>query len=829
MLEIWGVDDYTIMNKYWIPTIKKYGIEHVVHDQKGIDHFRPQSEDSTMLCCGPVYLDYLKSLCVVAKGRAIGSLRNKIREFKTGNNLVVGYYPSIIKSDYSKKPDILWDIELACMAERHGKIPEHKGNYREVSDFSDIISLIKRMREIGVVPVSIDLETMGSNPRFPGKEIIAMSVSVVEGSSDILYFHDPQKTYSDKKIVDQIKYLLNSKDISVRGANFKYDLHWFREKFGIECTNFKFDTLLVGSLLDENRSNSLDTHAKLFTNMKGYSDSFNEKYDKAHLEEATVEDIVEYGGGDTDACLRVAKVFKDTLCEPKNDHLLKFYTRLLHPAARAFELIEAQGVTVDRERYLTLQSDLHRYLQEKAGAIWEMIPKEMHRKPTKKGDPYNPVNPTMLKQYLFTNNGSGKKKGLNLTPKLLVDKVYKDVPESELWAAQALTPKKFLDTYHPKMDEVERKEFLYKNAQTTMKHFKMFEDMKRSEKIIRNVKEYTLAKKVLSTYVEGFLEYLDPVSEKFYPTYMLFRGLFEDKKDLTGTKTGRTSLFDPALQQLPKHGKSEDGKVWISRLRECFTAPPGMMILNVDFSEGELRLIADRSGDKKMIEAYRNGVSLHDLTAARLSEMSLPEYMELKKVNKELYESIRRNAKAVNFGLPYGMGAYGLKTYAEDSFNLKWSKAQSQKYVDEYFGEFKSVRPWHKTEIEHARNKSWVKSSLGRVRHTPLILSEDKKTRARSERQAVNSVIQSTLSDMLLLSTAELDRLYRHQIFPFLMIHDNLCIYVPENEAELWAKRVIDVMENLPLQEKFGWTPKVPIVADAEIGYDLAHLQKVER
>ena len=147
--------------------------------------------------------------------------------------------------------------------------------------------------------------------------------------------------------------------------------------------------------------------------------------------------------------------------------------------------------------------------------------------------------------------------------------------------------------------------------------------------------------------------------------------------------------------------------------------------------------------------------------------------------------------------------------------------------MDEYFGEFKSIRPWHRSEVEHARNKSWVKSSLGRVRHTPLIMSNDRKIKARSERQAINSVIQSALSDMLLLSTAELDRLYRGQIFPFLMIHDNLCIYVPENEAELWAKRVTDVMENLPLQEKFGWTPKVPIIADAEIGYDLAHLKKV--
>lgn len=821
MLDIFGADDDTIVAKCYNPIIKKYGTEYTFHDYKNIDKFRPTAEDSVMLCCGNGYLKYLQTLGVISKGRAIRSVRNKIREFSTGNKLIVGYAPSIIKSDYTKKPDVLWDIELACMTDKYGGIPKYPSDYKRVDDFSGTVELIKRLAKTGIVPVSIDLETMGTNPRIVGKEILSISITVIKGTAEVVYFDKPQRAYKNENLVWQLDYILNSEDISVRGANFKFDIHWLREKFGLMCTNFKFDTLLVGSLLDENRPNSLDTHAKLVTTMGGYADEFNAKYDKAHMEDVPIEDAIQYGGGDTDACLRVAEDFKGELCKPKNARLLSFYTKLLHPAARAFELIEAQGINVDRERYLNLQNDLEYYLQDRAGKIWEIIPPEMHKKPTKKGDPYNPVNPGMLKQYLFT------KAGLNLTPKMMVDKVYKDIPAGDIWDARGLTPKKFLDKYHPKMDEDERKTFLYQNAKTSMKHFKMFSEMKRSETIIRNVSEYTLAKKTLSTYVIGFLEYLDPITERFYPTYMLFRGLFEDKNDVTGAKTGRTSLFDPALQQLPKHGKSKDAKMWIKRLRACYTAPPGMVILNVDFSEGELRLIADRSGDEEMIKAYRNGISLHAITAARLMETSLQEYMKLEDTNKELYENIRRNAKVVNFGLPYGMSSYGLRIYAEDGFGLILSKAESDKYVHDYFKTYKGIKPWHNVEKTHAKNTGYVVSALGRVRHTPLINSKDRLVRSHAERQAINSPIQSCLSDMLLLSTAELDRMYRGQIFPFLMIHDNLCIYVPENDAEMWAKRVTDVMENLPLQSKFGWTPKVPIVADAEIGYDLANLNKV--
>jgi DNA polymerase I-like protein with 3'-5' exonuclease and polymerase domains len=817
MLEIWGLDDDKIVNKYYMPIIKQYGVEYIIHENENADDFSPRFEDSTMFCCGKGYLNLLQDLCVVAKGRTIGSLRNTVRKFKTSNKLIIGYAPSIIHSDYPRKSDLLWDIELACMVVKYGGVPEHKGDYKLVNDFSGSVNLIKRLREASKspVPVSVDLETDGSNPRIPGKDILSISITVLSGSAEIVYFYNAEELYKDTTLLSQLSYILNNPNISIRGANFKYDIHWLWYKMGLCCTNFKLDTMLVGSLLDENRSNSLNIHAKLFTTMGGYDDSFNAKYDKSKMKEVPVEDIVQYGGGDTDACLRVADYFKKELSRPVNDRLLKFYTRLLHPAARAFELIEQQGVLIDREKYYKLQAGLEYYLDRRSKTIFDIIPSELYRKPTKKGDPLNPVNPSMLKEYLFT------KKGANLTPKLLVDKVYKDISDKELWGAKGLSVKNFMDTYHSDMKDEDRKEYIYKNAKTSMKHFNMFSTMKKAKHLIKNVQEYTLAKKTLSTYVNGFLEYLDPQTDRFYRTYMLFRGLYEDDNDSTGTKTGRTSCFEPALQQLPKHTK------WTKALRRCYIAPKGYMILNVDFSEGELRLIADRSGDIEMIKAYKQGISLHAITAAELMETSLKEYMKLQDTNKALYEDIRRNAKVVNFGLPYGMSAFGLRVYAEDGFGLKLTKPQSEKYVDDYFGTFKGIKPWHKVEITHARNKGWVESSLGRIRHTPLIMSQDRKTRRKAERQAINSVIQSCLSDMLLLSTAELDRMYRGQIFPFLMIHDNLCIYVPEDDVEIWAKRVTDVMENLPLEQKFGWRPKIPIVADAEIGYNLANLKKV--
>jgi DNA polymerase I-like protein with 3'-5' exonuclease and polymerase domains len=140
--------------------------------------------------------------------------------------------------------------------------------------------------------------------------------------------------------------------VKITGANWKFDAVWILHHWGILCTNQKFDTGMVGGLLDENRSNSLNLHAKVYTQMGGYDDDFNHKYDKSRMDlviEDDPEGFLTYAGGDTDACLRVTHHLKKELIEDKR--LANFYMNLLQPASQVFAKLEHRGVYVDVRRW----------------------------------------------------------------------------------------------------------------------------------------------------------------------------------------------------------------------------------------------------------------------------------------------------------------------------------------------------------------------------------------------------------------------------------------------------------------------------------------------
>ena len=153
-----------------------------------------------------------------------------------------------------------------------------------------------------------------------------------------------------------MRYLLTTNRVKLVGANLKFDLVWILCKWGITCTNFTFDTLLVGSLLDENRSNSLNAHAKEYTAIGGYDDIFNATFDKGSMEKISQEDLRVYAGGDTDAAYRVKKVIcRELVAKPS---LARLYVTILHPASRVFEKVERSGMCVDQVKYAELRSDL---------------------------------------------------------------------------------------------------------------------------------------------------------------------------------------------------------------------------------------------------------------------------------------------------------------------------------------------------------------------------------------------------------------------------------------------------------------------------------------
>ena len=166
----------------------------------------------------------------------------------------------------------------------------------------------------------------------------------------------------------------------------------------------------------------------------------------------------------------------------------------------------------------------------------------------------------------------------------------------------------------------------------------------------------------------------------------------------------------------------------------------------------------------------------------------------------------------------YGMSAGGFKAYAEASYGVKMSEEEAAVRRNAFFDLYPKLLEWHETYRQLARDNLQVVSPLGRVRHLPLIHSNMSDVRSSAERQAINSPIQSTLSDLMQLAMVYIDREYgQEECEMFLMTHDSLAMYIPVGQEALWAKRVTDIMSNLPITELFGWKPQLKFTADAEV------------
>lgn len=271
---------------------------------------------------------------------------------------------------------------------------------------------------------------------------------------------------------------------------------------------------------------------------------------------------------------------------------------------------------------------------------------------------------------------------------------------------------------------------------------------------------------------------------------------------------------------VPKHSK------WAKKLRRAYIAPPGYVILNCDYSQGELRITAVVAQEPTMIKAYASGADLHAITAAQLNGYEFEEFMLLP---EEVRDELRSGGKAGNFGLIYGMQHKGFREYAYTTYGVKMTEEEAFQKRQAFFGLYERLPEWHEEYKNHAKRWGFVRSPLGRVRHLPLINSKDKEMVAQSERQSINAPIQSGLSDMMQLAMVHIDRRYGNEdIHMFLMCHDALSLYVPEDDAVMWASRVKEVMETLPLKKDFGWDSPLVFVSDAEVGPNLAELKKLK-
>jgi DNA polymerase-1 len=259
----------------------------------------------------------------------------------------------------------------------------------------------------------------------------------------------------------------------------------------------------------------------------------------------------------------------------------------------------------------------------------------------------------------------------------------------------------------------------------------------------------------------------------------------------TVTATGRLSSSDPNLQNIPVRGE------WGQRIRKAFIAEPGNLLLSADYSQVELRILAHLSADKGLIDAFNMGIDVHARTASELYGVSLD------KVTPEM----RRTAKTVNFGVIYGISAFGL------SEALKIDRRNAEKYIRQYFDRHPGVREYIKNILAEAKEKGYVKTLFGRKRPVPELNSHNKNIQQQGERLAVNSPIQGTAADIIKVAMIHIrENLHNLKLNArmILQVHDELLFEVPEPELKTVRDIVRNNMENVVMLS-------VPVKVD--IGY----------
>ena len=418
---------------------------------------------------------------------------------------------------------------------------------------------------------------------------------------------------------------------------------------------------------------------------------------------------VSVGARDAEAAATVllADSIMSELAEKGED---KLYWKIEEPLVRVLAGMERTGVKVDMEQLRRFSMKLRKELQEMQDRIREMA-----------GEPdLNISSPMQVGIVLF------EKLGLDPKAKKTGSKGYYSTDEETLAALQ---------DKHP---------------------------------IINEILEFRTVKKLLSSYIEPFPGFVNPVTGKVHTTF-----------NQALTATGRLSSSKPNLQNIPV--RTERGR----EIRKAFVpSTPDGVILSADYSQIELRIMAHLSGDRHLVEAFRQGLDVHAITASKIFSIK-PE---------DVTAGQRRIAKTANFGIMYGISAFGLAQ------RLRIPRSEAKKIIEDYFVNFPDIQSFINSTIASARERGYVETLFGRRRYLPDICSRNATVRSLAERNAVNAPIQGTSADIIKIAMAEVDKAMRSAGLKsrmVLQIHDELVFDAVPEEIDTLKGIVTDKMQNV--------------------------------
>jgi DNA polymerase-1 len=315
-----------------------------------------------------------------------------------------------------------------------------------------------------------------------------------------------------------------------------------------------------------------------------------------------------------------------------------------------------------------------------------------------------------------------------------------------------------------------------KSYKTTAEELEKYAD---DWEIIRLILRYRKIQKINSTYIEGFKPLI--INGKVHTTY-----------NQSNTQTGRLSSNNPNLQNIPI--RTEEGR----ELRKLFTASEGNLLIDADYSQIELRLLAHFSNCKELIDAYCSGKDIHTATASQVFNVPM----------ESITSELRQAAKSVNFGIIYGISAFGLAN------DLHISTKKAQEYIDKYFETYSEIKTYMQKNVETAKEKGSIETLLGRRRVINELFSSNYNIRSFGERAAMNMPMQGSSSDIIKIAMINVAKKLKNGGYKarlVLQVHDELVIDCPENEADRVRELLKEEMES-------AVSLRVPLTVEVGIG-----------
>lgn len=771
------------------------GIKKVVAACRGalvtaVQHIKPK----IIVCCGGIASHSVTGVTVAG----VKNRRGKWEYSQEFNCQVLHtLHPSFTLRDPSQLPFFKQDIqELRRVVDANFEVKRHEVfNYKEVDS---IRFLLDRNPEV----VGFDTETQGLKWFDDDFVPISYSVSDEKGQAyQIVLWEEGTEKEHYKQIVyprdkqDTVIYIKKAKnhDQKMEGLrelcgneNIKkyvmtsYDEH-VMDSMGItDQKGFVLDVQIGAHVLNSDvyRNAHLADLENIFSDIdSSYNYTFADNYKKEDMLWSLKQDreaFNTYSCADSDGTRRVGLNIKEELM--KDELNARYYVKMVHPITKTVLYnLSKNGMLVDVDRLPSVSADIKIERDRLEAECLAVIPEavkqmDKHKNQLEIKGSKRPLNRGLfIADTLFSDKGFGLKP-LGYTPKKGDPKVDQDTLLQVKLKANK-TARKFIDL------KLERDEYhiLY-------------------TRYIKNIELYTAK------------------DNRVHPSF-----------STTFTVTGRVGARTINSMNLPKRRKQA------KLIRSLFIVPQGSSMLNVDASQAELRWIAHESQDTRMLEAYRNDEDLHTTTALSMLMLAGKVIEDLSSV--EMKEA-RQNAKPANFGLSFGMSAYGYREYALNDFGVSMTQKQATESRNAWFTLYPGVAVWHEKAIQEMYRDGGVRHAFGRFRHLPNLFSKDDGVRHAAEREGVNAKIQGPSSDAVLYSGYKMyddGFIDRPEIKLVNFVHDNLTFEVRGTDSykESLAREVVDRMSNSDFPE-FGFSLSVPMKADAELGPNLAELEELK-